>query len=276
MNESATTAQQDGLRTLYRHPTQRVLAGVCGGIADWLGWDVVVVRLLWVALFFATSGAALPVYIVLALFLPAGTQSDGAVRRAPIHCGLHASKPLALILIGAGVLWLLSNLGVLPGLAHGFFAVVRVAFWPLLLIFVGWRILLALGVRFDGGDLGRQVEGWSRSAAAWGAEAGEQVRKEVNQTQKGAGGVTLTRSKRDRILAGVCGGIAQRYQIDPALVRLLWAMVSLATLGLGLLAYVAAALLLPVEGAPQATAPATSANGETQEIAIERDETLTL
>lgn len=317
MNES-TTATNGALRTLYRHPTQRVLAGVAGGIADWLGWDVVVVRLLWVVLFFATSGAAVPVYIVLALLLPTGTQIDGPVRRAPIHFGMHASKPLALVLIGVGLLWLLSNLGILPGLASAFFSVVRVAFWPLLLIFVGWRILLALGVRFNSGKTAEQVEGWSRSAAAWGAETGAKMGEYFNTSQertsyaatdasqitsqststdpegaassRAMSAVSLTRSSNDRILAGVCGGIARRYQMDPSIVRLLWAMVSLATLGLGVLAYVAAAMLLPVEGAAstpsasaqasaQASVPASAAatsDDGTQEIAIQRDETLTL
>ncbi len=288
MNES-TTCATGALRSLYRHPTQRVLAGVAGGIADWLGWDVVVVRLLWVVLFFATSGAALPVYIVLALLLPTGTQIEGPVRRAPIHFGMQASKPLALVLIGLGLLWLLSNLGILPGLATAFFAVVRVAFWPLLLIFVGWRILLALGVRLPSGNLGEQVGEWSRSAAAWGAktsaETGAVMGEHFDSARSASATVsstaTLTRSSSDRILAGVCGGIARRYQIDPAIVRLLWAMVSLATMGLGVLAYVAAALLLPVEGGASTVASATPAapaapTDDTQEIAIQRDETVSL
>ena len=57
----------------------------------------------------------------------------------------------------------------------------------------------------------------------------------------------LYRSREDRVLAGVCGGIARYFNIDPVLVRV--GAVALAFLGgAGLLAYVAAVLLIPKEG----------------------------
>ena len=33
-------------RMLYRHPTDKVIGGVCGGIAEYFGWDPVLVRVL--------------------------------------------------------------------------------------------------------------------------------------------------------------------------------------------------------------------------------------
>lgn len=56
----------------------------------------------------------------------------------------------------------------------------------------------------------------------------------------------LYRSEDDRILGGVCGGIAEVYDLDPTLVRLvlifafLWA-------GTGLLVYLIAWLIIPTE-----------------------------
>ena len=35
----------------------------------------------------------------------------------------------------------------------------------------------------------------------------------------------LYRSKKNRIIAGVCGGIAEYFNIDPTIVRLLWLLV---------------------------------------------------
>jgi len=35
---------------LARNPNDRVIAGVCGGIARWLGWDSTAVRILYVLL----------------------------------------------------------------------------------------------------------------------------------------------------------------------------------------------------------------------------------
>jgi phage shock protein PspC (stress-responsive transcriptional regulator) len=57
----------------------------------------------------------------------------------------------------------------------------------------------------------------------------------------------LYRTRDDRVIAGVCGGIARYFNIDPVLVRV--GAVALAFLGgAGLLAYLAAVLLIPREG----------------------------
>jgi phage shock protein PspC (stress-responsive transcriptional regulator) len=57
----------------------------------------------------------------------------------------------------------------------------------------------------------------------------------------------LYRSREDRVIAGVCGGIARYFNIDPVLVRV--GAVALVFLGgAGLLAYLAAVLLIPKEG----------------------------
>jgi phage shock protein C len=55
----------------------------------------------------------------------------------------------------------------------------------------------------------------------------------------------LVRSK-DCMLAGVCGGIAQYLGMDPTIVRVLWAIISLVTgVFLGLIVYIACALIIP-------------------------------
>ena len=48
----------------------------------------------------------------------------------------------------------------------------------------------------------------------------------------------LYRSTRDKWLGGVCGGIAEYYNTDPKLVRLLWIVVTIVSVGLGILAYI--------------------------------------
>ena len=52
------------------------------------------------------------------------------------------------------------------------------------------------------------------------------------------------RSQTDRMLAGVCGGMATYLGIDPVLVRILWVVITL-TFGIGLLAYILLWLLAP-------------------------------
>lgn len=54
----------------------------------------------------------------------------------------------------------------------------------------------------------------------------------------------LYNSSTDKKLAGVCGGIAEYFNIDSTLVRLGWVLFSLLG-GSGLLAYIIAALIMP-------------------------------
>ena len=54
----------------------------------------------------------------------------------------------------------------------------------------------------------------------------------------------LYKSSTDKKLAGVCGGIAEYFNIDSTLVRLGWVLFSLLG-GSGLLAYIIAAIIMP-------------------------------
>ncbi|HEU0166261.1 MAG TPA: PspC domain-containing protein [Chloroflexota bacterium] len=60
---------------------------------------------------------------------------------------------------------------------------------------------------------------------------------------------TLERSADDRRLGGVAGGLAQYFDVDPTLVRVLWLIAVPFTGGLALLAYLGLWLLLPEAGA---------------------------
>ena len=54
----------------------------------------------------------------------------------------------------------------------------------------------------------------------------------------------LCRSKTDKKIAGVCGGIAEYFDIDATLVRLIWACLIIFA-GVGLWIYIIAAIVLP-------------------------------
>jgi phage shock protein C len=56
---------------LQRSRDQRILAGVCGGIAEWLGWNASVVRLLYVLV--SVVSVAFPgilAYVILWILMP--------------------------------------------------------------------------------------------------------------------------------------------------------------------------------------------------------------
>ncbi len=60
----------------------------------------------------------------------------------------------------------------------------------------------------------------------------------------------LYRSTKDRVLAGVCGGLGEYLNIDPVLLRVVWAVFFFAG-GMGLLAYIIAWIIMPEEPVDQ-------------------------
>ena len=54
----------------------------------------------------------------------------------------------------------------------------------------------------------------------------------------------LYRSKKERIIAGVCGGLGEFFNTDPTIVRLIWVLFVLAG-GAGIIAYIIAWIIVP-------------------------------
>jgi len=54
----------------------------------------------------------------------------------------------------------------------------------------------------------------------------------------------LYRSKKKRIIAGVCGGLGEFFNTDPTIVRLIWVLFVLAG-GAGIIAYIIAWIIVP-------------------------------
>ncbi len=58
---------------LHRSRTNKIIAGVCAGLADWLGWDPTLVRILYVIVsVFSAAFPGIIVYLILWLVMPKG------------------------------------------------------------------------------------------------------------------------------------------------------------------------------------------------------------
>ena len=69
----------------------------------------------------------------------------------------------------------------------------------------------------------------------------------------------LYRSRQDRMLTGVAGGVAEAVDADPSLIRIVWAVLVFLTGGLALLVYIVMAIVVPErpEGMPLPSATAS-------------------
>jgi phage shock protein PspC (stress-responsive transcriptional regulator) len=74
----------------------------------------------------------------------------------------------------------------------------------------------------------------------------------------------LERSTTNRVIGGVCGGIAEYLAVDPTLVRVVFVLTAFITAGLGVLGYIVLLVLMPQPGQPApftSTPPPVSASG---------------
>jgi phage shock protein C len=55
----------------------------------------------------------------------------------------------------------------------------------------------------------------------------------------------LYRSKKERILGGVCAGLGEHLDVDPTVIRLIWVVVTLISFGTGIIVYILAWIIIP-------------------------------
>jgi phage shock protein PspC (stress-responsive transcriptional regulator) len=63
----------------------------------------------------------------------------------------------------------------------------------------------------------------------------------------------LYRSKKDRMLGGVCAGLGEHLDVDPTVIRLVWVVLTAISMGTGIIVYILAWIIIPEEdtaGAP--------------------------
>lgn len=123
------SGERPATERLRRSERDRVIAGVCGGLAEHLRVDATLVRVVFVVLAFF-GGSGLILYLVLWLVMPPA----GAPARIDAAQG-RGRELVGLALIAIGALWLLGNLG--------FFRFVRWELvWPAVLIALGVALLV--------------------------------------------------------------------------------------------------------------------------------------
>jgi len=68
-----------------RSPTNRMIAGVCGGLAEYLGWDSGRLRIVWVLATIFTAFAGVVVYIALWFLMPKAPLTPPAFESPPLQ-----------------------------------------------------------------------------------------------------------------------------------------------------------------------------------------------
>jgi len=150
-------------------------------------------------------------------------------------------RPLSPIVTALGVvvaLWVAAQAVIIANVSLGI--AVLTGMTSLVLINIAWifGLLLVLGYVIFSIKLALEGPGERREKIMPAA-------KPVHASRPVKGGPKrLYRSGREKILGGVCGGIAEYLGVDPVIIRLLWVIGTFAW-GFGILAYIIAWIIMP-------------------------------
>lgn len=206
------------MKRLYRSNKDKVFEGVCGGIGEYLDIDPVLVRLLWILLIMF-GGSGVVAYLVAMFIIPKQPEeSDPDLAAGKEVTQVTISNRLwGVLLVIAGALLLMGFLGPIGGLFMGITAFMGHTLWPFIVIGLGLYLFFN---QSDSGNVKSSME-------------------EVFPP-----GQKLYRSKTDRKLSGLCGGLAAYFNVDSNIIRIFWAIGTLGSFGFGILAYVFLSIFL--------------------------------
>jgi phage shock protein C len=248
-----------------------MIDGVCGGVAAYFSIDPTLVRILWVLLA-VLGGSGFILYIAAMIIMPkepvvvnaAPPSTDGTTTGEAAATGATASASAAapavpknhnqntkfwgFLLVGVGAYWLLDNLGV-PVWHHAWGFPWHIGV-PLLLILAGVAFLFG-GRNYISATLapatGTPAEPGASPFTGTATEAGATGTVPPAATVAPA---RLYRSRTDKKVMGVCGGIATYLSVDPVIVRLGFVIAAFASFGFVVIVYIAFGIIVPKEPAP--------------------------
>lgn len=197
------------MQRITRSQADRLLTGVCGGVADYFSIDPTVVRLIWI-FFTLFGGSGLLAYIIATLLIP-----DSKSQERYFKLDSLKSNPFW------GVLFIFSGL-ILFLQYDDIFYLFWASFWGNFINISIAFVLLGIGIYLL----------YNRQS-------------QIKSINKNVLANPLHLSIDDKKLAGVCGGLGESLVIDPNIVRVLWVFGTFMSIGVGVLLYIILALILP-------------------------------
>ena len=196
-------------RKLYRSQVNKMLGGVCGGMADYFHIDPTLVRLAWVILSFF-GGLGIIVYVAGLIIVPPNPNQAGTEPQDVIIKDKSLFWGAILIIVGAFLL--LKQFGLFY--SFNFWQIPWQALWGALFVSLGLLLMF------------KKVK----------------VEDVVDVENK-----KLFRSRTQKMISGVCGGLAEYFSLDVSLIRVIWVVGTVISAGMGILAYVVMLIVFPEE-----------------------------
>jgi len=192
-------------KKIFKIRNGRIIDGVSSGFAAYAGIDPVWVRIAWAALALA-GGIGVIAYLLGMYLFP---REEGEARYEPVSRQGTGFLISGIILVSVGAVVILRIVGVVNFSIWDPWGVAFSVLWPLCLIGGGGFLIYIY---------------WRESSE----------RK-----------TPFRRSTEDRMVLGVCGGLGGYFNLDPNMVRFMFALVIILSRGIGLIVYLLIGLLMP-------------------------------
>jgi len=198
------------MKKIHRSQDDRIIAGVCGGFAKYLGIDPMIVRLVWI--FFTIFGGMGILAYILSIILISDDKSP--ISQEVKEDNGHDEKLVlwGVIIIIVGILLFFRHRPMFSMMWHTMSGNWFNVLFAAVLIGIGIYILL----------------------------------NRKNDDKKTIGNLNLSGlhiSENDKRVAGVCGGIAETINIDSTIIRLIWVLGTLLSAGIGVILYIICMLI---------------------------------
>jgi phage shock protein PspC (stress-responsive transcriptional regulator) len=193
------------MKKINRSREDRIISGVCGGFAEYFNIDSTIVRLIWI---FITifGGIGILAYIFSIILIPESDKKEIKLDKKDDD----KDEKLVLwgvVIIVVGILLFFRHGHLVGALWHTFTANWLNIIFAMILIGIGIYIMVNRNNDRD------------------------KLTNKINTSN-------LHLSEHDKKLAGVCGGLAESFEIDSTIIRLLWILGTLISAGIGIVLYI--------------------------------------
>ncbi len=199
------------MKRIERSRSERVLAGVCSGFAQYLNIDPTIVRILWI-FFTLFGGAGVLAYILAIFIIPEESlivSTDSEVEQKDEN----SMVIWGIVLILVGLVLFFQHKPIINLIWNSFWGAGINIIFALLIIGLGIYLVYTRG---------------------------ELKKFKIGKREFGS----LHLSRTDKRIAGVCGGLAEALNVDSTLVRFLWIFATFISAGIGIVLYIILMLIL--------------------------------
>ena len=196
--KEATNEVPSEIKKLYRSKIDRIFAGVCGGLAEYFTIDTTIVRVITLMLFFF-KGIGILFYLICLIVMKENPQQSAADRKPAQNTAIYWG--IGLIMLGISLLphwrWRYWALNPFDWGWFDFWFFDWDVFWPVIIILFGVLYLVHV------------------------------LRQGKEEKTEGKEPIKIYRSRKEKVIGGVCGGMAAHLKVDPAIVRIGWIVLSI-------------------------------------------------